>query len=230
MGATHSSQHTVPDAQHDSTRCCPTHEMWELLTPLIVANRSQQGDEVRELPARLNNILDRSTEKQHLGATNSTSAILHHLTQQRSLNKHKAESEHLPQQARTVTDAYANRLQKGDVLAHLTSFKQRRKQNPNEASQQEESNATTLTSIGAVYRRYSEKIRSLAQLKLTQLTAESSSLIQNAVVPTNPNDDVPTPATENTLGDICLPTITDFSSKLKTNNPATTAYVTTAER
>ncbi|KZV42364.1 hypothetical protein F511_17853 [Dorcoceras hygrometricum] len=52
MGAIHSSQHTVPDAQHDSTRCCPTHEMWELPTPLIVANRSQQGDEVRELPTQ----------------------------------------------------------------------------------------------------------------------------------------------------------------------------------
>ncbi|KZV38697.1 Glycosyl hydrolases family 32 protein [Dorcoceras hygrometricum] len=46
MGATYSSQHTVPDAEHSSTRCCPTHEMWELPTPLIVANRSQQGDEV----------------------------------------------------------------------------------------------------------------------------------------------------------------------------------------
>ncbi|KZV16733.1 hypothetical protein F511_25879 [Dorcoceras hygrometricum] len=52
MGATHSSQHTVPDAQHNSTRCCPTHEIWELPTPLIVANRSQQGDEVRKLPAQ----------------------------------------------------------------------------------------------------------------------------------------------------------------------------------
>ncbi|KZV35496.1 histone-lysine N-methyltransferase ASHR2 [Dorcoceras hygrometricum] len=31
--------------------------------------------------------------------------------------------------------------------------------------------------------------RSLTQLKLTQLTSESSSLIQNTVVPTNPNDD-----------------------------------------
>ncbi|KZV44827.1 hypothetical protein F511_33275 [Dorcoceras hygrometricum] len=46
MGATHSSQHTAPDAEHSSTCCCPTHEMWELPTPLIVANRSQQGDEV----------------------------------------------------------------------------------------------------------------------------------------------------------------------------------------
>ncbi|KZV18467.1 hypothetical protein F511_18035 [Dorcoceras hygrometricum] len=52
MGATHSSQHTAPDGQHSSTCCCPTHEVWELPTPLIVANRSQQGDEVRELPAQ----------------------------------------------------------------------------------------------------------------------------------------------------------------------------------
>ncbi|KZV24357.1 hypothetical protein F511_25898 [Dorcoceras hygrometricum] len=46
MGAIHSSQHTAPDAEHSSTYCCPTHEMWELPTPLIVANRSQQGDEI----------------------------------------------------------------------------------------------------------------------------------------------------------------------------------------
>ncbi|KZV43040.1 hypothetical protein F511_41002 [Dorcoceras hygrometricum] len=52
MGAIHSSQHTAPEAKHSSTRCCSTHEMWELPTALIVANRSQQGDEVRELPAQ----------------------------------------------------------------------------------------------------------------------------------------------------------------------------------
>ncbi|KZV39080.1 hypothetical protein F511_37514 [Dorcoceras hygrometricum] len=46
MGATHSSQHTAPDAEHSSTCCCPTHEVWELPTPLIVSNISQQGDEV----------------------------------------------------------------------------------------------------------------------------------------------------------------------------------------
>ncbi|KZV29326.1 hypothetical protein F511_30275 [Dorcoceras hygrometricum] len=52
MGATQSSPHTEPDAQPSSACCCPTHEVWELPTPLIVANRSQQGDEVRELPAQ----------------------------------------------------------------------------------------------------------------------------------------------------------------------------------
>ncbi|KZV48380.1 hypothetical protein F511_41437 [Dorcoceras hygrometricum] len=55
MGATHSSQHTAPDEKHSSTRCCQTHEMWELPTPLIVANRSQQGDEeYRNYPLVLN--------------------------------------------------------------------------------------------------------------------------------------------------------------------------------
>ncbi|KZT75746.1 hypothetical protein F511_47229 [Dorcoceras hygrometricum] len=63
MGATHSSQHMVPDAKHSSTRCCPTHEMWELPTPLIVANRSQQGDEVRDLAAHLNSILVRTEQR-----------------------------------------------------------------------------------------------------------------------------------------------------------------------
>ncbi|KZV24208.1 peroxisome biogenesis protein 12-like [Dorcoceras hygrometricum] len=42
MGATHSSQHTAPDAKHSSTCCCPTHEVWELSPPLIVANRSSR--------------------------------------------------------------------------------------------------------------------------------------------------------------------------------------------
>ncbi|KZV52899.1 hypothetical protein F511_35585 [Dorcoceras hygrometricum] len=41
-----------------------------------------------------------------------------------SSKQHKAGSEHLPQQARTEPDAYANRLHKGDVFTHLTSFKQ----------------------------------------------------------------------------------------------------------
>ncbi|KZV23748.1 pentatricopeptide repeat-containing protein [Dorcoceras hygrometricum] len=40
-----------------------------------------------------------------------------------------------------------------------------RKQYPNEASQQEESNATTLTSIGADYRRQSKKIRKEKQFR-----------------------------------------------------------------
>ncbi|KZV29924.1 V-type proton ATPase subunit a3 [Dorcoceras hygrometricum] len=41
-----------------------------------------------------------------------------------SSKQRKTWSEHLPQQARTEPDAYANRLHKGDVFAHLTSFKQ----------------------------------------------------------------------------------------------------------
>ncbi|KZV19295.1 hypothetical protein F511_36947 [Dorcoceras hygrometricum] len=64
MGATHSSQHTAPDAEHGSTCCCPNHEMWELSTPLIVANRSKQGDEGRK------------AQNSPLGATSSTSSDL----------------------------------------------------------------------------------------------------------------------------------------------------------
>ncbi|KZV35303.1 gibberellin 2-beta-dioxygenase 8 [Dorcoceras hygrometricum] len=67
MGATHSSQHTKPDAKHSSTRCCPTHEMWELPTPLIVTNRSQQGDEVYgSYPHVLNRHFDKISNIEHI--------------------------------------------------------------------------------------------------------------------------------------------------------------------
>ncbi|KZV33377.1 F-box/kelch-repeat protein-like [Dorcoceras hygrometricum] len=92
MGAIHSSQHTVPDAEHNSTRCFPTHEMWELPTLLIVANRSQQGYEVfGSYPLVL-----------------KTGISVHTYQYNRQ----------------TKSDAYANRLQKGDVFAHLSSFTQ----------------------------------------------------------------------------------------------------------
>ncbi|KZV44286.1 autophagy 4a [Dorcoceras hygrometricum] len=180
---------------------------------------------------------------------------------------------------RISTTAQQQNLIKGKTVSGHELQANVRKQYPNEASQQEESNATTLTSIRVVYRRQSKKIRELRlrslfnltadknweqlyrQLKLSQLifllanrsynrshsmpkqrslkpndvaenycrnwtlhplltagqltnicsqrnnrsltllktnaaTAESSSLIQNAVVPTNPNDDVEVPATK----------------------------------
>ncbi|KZV58231.1 zeaxanthin epoxidase, chloroplastic-like [Dorcoceras hygrometricum] len=158
----------------------PTHEMWELPTPLIAANK----------PSR---------EKRDTGVTRSAS--------EKALNKLKGRIYTYPKKLGAKSDAYANRLHKGDVFAHLPLQANIRKQYPNEASQQEESNATTLTLVGAVYRRKSKKIRSVTQLTLTQLTAESSSPIQNAVVPTNPNDDVLAnpnddvlaPATKSTL-------------------------------
>ncbi|KZV20420.1 wall-associated receptor kinase-like 15-like [Dorcoceras hygrometricum] len=98
MGATHSSQHKAPDAKHSSTRCFSTHEMWELPTPLILANRSQQGDEVRELPA------------QPLTASWVPS------------NTYLTPNE-LPKRQKK-SDAYVIRLHKGDVFAHLSSFTQ----------------------------------------------------------------------------------------------------------
>ncbi|KZV47968.1 hypothetical protein F511_20480 [Dorcoceras hygrometricum] len=76
----------------------------------------------------------------------------------------------------------------------------------------------------------SREKRSLTQLTLTQLPAESSSLIQNAVVPNNPNDDVLAPATESTLGTLYCSATTDLATTAEHNHPATTADVTTAER
>ncbi|KZV30749.1 hypothetical protein F511_03727 [Dorcoceras hygrometricum] len=61
----------------------------------------------------------------------------------------------------------STRLQKGDVSQSLQVSRKLPKAVPNEASQQEESNATTLTSIEVVYHRQSEKIRS----RLNQTTS-----------------------------------------------------------
>ncbi|KZV30029.1 hypothetical protein F511_20891 [Dorcoceras hygrometricum] len=96
MGDTHSSQHTAPDAKRSSTRCCPTHEMWELPTPLIVANRSQQGDEVYG-----------SYPPSSIGILSNTDLTPNELPERQA-----------------KSDAYANRLENGDVFAHLTSFTQ----------------------------------------------------------------------------------------------------------
>ncbi|KZV43980.1 hypothetical protein F511_11172 [Dorcoceras hygrometricum] len=163
---------------------------------------------------------------------------IHHLLSQ---HKHysKTEAQKIAAGSYELHQRYPTFLTQQKALTSLKLQENVRKQYPNEASQQEESNATTLTLVGAVYRRQSKKIRScnrslskpeqistnskdvaenhcrnwtrhpllnaeqltnicgqrnnrsLTQLTLTQLTAESSSLIQNAVVPTNPNDDPP---------------------------------------
>ncbi|KZV42732.1 hypothetical protein F511_10440 [Dorcoceras hygrometricum] len=70
---------------------------------------------------------------------------------------------------------------------------------------------------------------SLTQLTLTQLTVESSSPIQNAIVPTNPNDDVLAPTTVNMLSHHRTLATTDLATTAECNHSATTAYVTTAE-
>ncbi|KZV46735.1 hypothetical protein F511_09962 [Dorcoceras hygrometricum] len=45
-------QYTIPDANKKLHLLLLTHEMWELPTPLIVANRPSREIEVRELPAQ----------------------------------------------------------------------------------------------------------------------------------------------------------------------------------
>ncbi|KZV52289.1 hypothetical protein F511_37701 [Dorcoceras hygrometricum] len=62
------------------------------------------------------------------------------LTQQKALNKHKTT------EGRCLRDP-------------PPSPPKSSKETPNEASKQEDSNATTLNSVGAIYRRQSEKIR-----------------------------------------------------------------------
>ncbi|KZV28514.1 putative LRR receptor-like serine/threonine-protein kinase [Dorcoceras hygrometricum] len=149
MEATHSSQHTAPDAKHSSTRCCQTHEMLELPTPLIVANRSQQGDEVYgSYPLVLNRHPGNMSNTEHIQqckAYTAASIIIHaqstavkqaHIRTSSLLcynyyNRVPSNTYLIPAKPNTNTssrtmksDAYANRLQKGDVFAHLSSFTQ----------------------------------------------------------------------------------------------------------
>ncbi|KZV18136.1 kinase [Dorcoceras hygrometricum] len=51
------------------------------------------------------------------------------LTQQKALNKLKGRIYTYPKKLGAKSDAYANRLHKGDVFAHLTSFKKTSKSN-----------------------------------------------------------------------------------------------------
>ncbi|KZV49473.1 protein tipD [Dorcoceras hygrometricum] len=229
MGATHSSQHTAPDAKHSSTRCYPTHEMWELPTPLIVANRSQQRDEVYgSYPLVLNRHTDKMTNTEHMQrikayiatriithaqskaakqAHTHTSSLLSYnyhkavpsnidvtpakpntdtnsgtiaqklriwsyklnqicptlLTQQKALRKSQGRILTLTQQATSMADKIrrlCKHTREGRCLrTPLQLHASLQKAAPNEASQQEESSATTHTSVGAIYRRQSKKIR-----------------------------------------------------------------------
>ncbi|KZV58398.1 hypothetical protein F511_28277 [Dorcoceras hygrometricum] len=156
----------------------PTHEMWELPTPLIAANKpsrkmryhpgTHQSTEQAQLANRaeqdnasvnkLTSVPQFSVQqllqadchndadpppaqrqhtkpqgpkhrKQQLGVTNSTSANPTSLTHQKTLNKLKGRNFTYPKNLGAKSDAYANRLHKGDVFAHLTSFKQTFKKN-----------------------------------------------------------------------------------------------------
>ncbi|KZV36526.1 hypothetical protein F511_44475 [Dorcoceras hygrometricum] len=164
-------QYTIPDANNQLHLLLLTNEMWELPTPLIAAIKPSREIEVRELPAQ---------PPRYTGTTRSSLNIASWYSQFNITgiaSKTGLDSNMRTTQGRSLRTPH-------QLQANV------RKRYPNEASQQEESNATTLALVGAVYRRQSKKIRSLTQLTLTQLTAESSSLIQNTVVPTNPNGEV----------------------------------------
>ncbi|KZV41219.1 putative LRR receptor-like serine/threonine-protein kinase [Dorcoceras hygrometricum] len=140
MGATHSSQHTEPDAEHSSTCCCSTHEIWELPTPLIVANRSKQGDEVYGSYVLKTSILAKSDVYANILEKGDVFAHLSNFTQasksstKRSVSARGVQRYHsyfsrncLPPaigEDKAKSDVYANILEKGDVFAHLSNFTQ----------------------------------------------------------------------------------------------------------
>ncbi|KZV46720.1 hypothetical protein F511_13745 [Dorcoceras hygrometricum] len=143
-----STPHPIPDAAQLLNLPLPTHELWvrakQIHYLLSQTQATTQGPKHRKATAGSYKLNQRYP-------TPSNSA--------ESSNQHKTGSEHLPQQARTEPDTYANRLQGKCRRTTHQLQEEVRKQYQNEASQQEESNDTTLTSIGAVYRRQSKKIR-----------------------------------------------------------------------
>ncbi|KZV37022.1 hypothetical protein F511_13753 [Dorcoceras hygrometricum] len=197
-----------------------------------------QATQIHHLLSQHKQLLkDRSTEKQQLRATNSTTAILPHVTQQRAINN-----------TRQALNTYPNKLGRKPTLmltdytremsSHTSPASSKRPKTINEASQQEESNATILTSIGAVYRRLSKKIRSLTLLKTNATNAESSSLIQYAafqLIQTTTYQLIQTMTFSYSLlkhasALSIAPATTDLATTAEHNHSATTADVTTTER
>ncbi|KZV38626.1 hypothetical protein F511_01178 [Dorcoceras hygrometricum] len=103
-----------------------------------------------------------------LGVTNSTSANPTSLTQQKAQSRNFT----YPNKLGVKSDAYVTQ---GRCLRTPHQLQENvQKEYPNEASQQEDSNATTLTLVGVFYRRQSKKIRSC---KRSHSTLQQRSLL-----------------------------------------------------
>ncbi|KZV17992.1 putative beta-amylase [Dorcoceras hygrometricum] len=177
-------QYTVPDANNQLHLLFPSNEMWELPTPLIAANKPSR--EMRygsyplslrgtwELPGRPRTQHPASRKCPKSGTKRSVSALgvqRYHSRSRRSCLPSAIEEDKRSLKPNDVAESYCRYWTRHPQLT-----------------------AEQLSNICSQCNN-----RSLTQLKLTQLTVESSSLIQNAAVPTNPNDDIQAPATESTL-------------------------------
>ncbi|KZV28398.1 hypothetical protein F511_40411 [Dorcoceras hygrometricum] len=175
-----------------STCCCPTYEMWELPTPLTVANSPSREMRDGSYPRASTSTLARSISKQDTATRdlitawnrcvyavqqNATDNKTIYTSSQNSKHEHismpistlvrATQISHLLSQSKTTTQGPKHRKAttgsynstnailpsiSTEISNQTQSRENVQKQYPNEASQQEESNATTLTSIGAVYR------------------------------------------------------------------------------
>ncbi|KZV34137.1 nucleolin-like [Dorcoceras hygrometricum] len=78
MGATHSSQHTAPDAKHNSTCCFPTHELSSGSTVASCWSLPSQRASAESLPRRQNAVVSTySNNIVLLSLTSSTNCWLH---------------------------------------------------------------------------------------------------------------------------------------------------------
>ncbi|KZV19995.1 hypothetical protein F511_26306 [Dorcoceras hygrometricum] len=107
-----STPHPIPDAPQLLNLPLPTHELWVQATQIhhLLSHTSNYS----RTEEQKSNSWEHELNQHYPTPSNATE----------SSKQHKTGSEHLPQQARTEPDAYASRLHKGDVFAHVTSFKQ----------------------------------------------------------------------------------------------------------
>ncbi|KZV55419.1 inactive beta-amylase 9 [Dorcoceras hygrometricum] len=172
-----------------STCCSPTRDMWELPTPLTVANSPNREMRYGSYPLASTNTLARSIQqskgtairdlKKHAtdacmqcntmqqGPSNADLTPAKPITNNYSRNETQKNNSW---ELRTRPTLFYPSISTESCEQHKTTQwrclrtphqlqANVRKQYPNKASQQEESNATTHTSIGAVYRWKSKKIR-----------------------------------------------------------------------
>ncbi|KZV32577.1 hypothetical protein F511_36067 [Dorcoceras hygrometricum] len=130
-------QYTIPDANNQLHLLLLTNEMWELPTPLIATNKPSREMRYGSYPLASKVYWNYPLVLEH--------SIL-------ELN--------LPQKARSEIRRLCQQTTQGRCLRTPHQLQANvRKQYPNEASQQEESNATILTFVEAAYRGKSKKIR-----------------------------------------------------------------------
>ncbi|KZV41549.1 Flap endonuclease GEN-like protein [Dorcoceras hygrometricum] len=184
-------QYTIPDAYNKHHLLLLTHEMWELPTPLIAANKPIRQIEELNLPQKARSEIRRLCQQTTQWRCLRTPQQLQASFRKQYPNEASQQEESNATSIALVGAAYRWKSKKIREQSQVqASF---RKQYPNEASQQEESNATSIALVGAAYRWKSKKIRRIGSDYFSN--GNSTSL----VAPNQVHDRFPIPSLECTI-------------------------------